>query len=228
MSNERDEFIKKITDKFDTKLNSTTPMKSLPSEIKELLAGLYSEKSLTPRLTATLLNGIFTEGRSIFLMSKPLMEALVEADYKNGNIQIKTFDDTGYKIFVKCLRERDIIEVTDESEQFSKEFPRGKAATWQLCDRYPLKLLKSLMPQELDEEGYPYLDLSAEEMHEQWVNAGHAEHYERWLNQQVANEIRKSPASENIQLVQKTVLDLKTQEQIQEIEDRKNHPMKFY
>ena len=42
-------------------------------------------------------------------------------------------------------------------------------------------------PQELDEHGLPYI--SDEEMHEQWINGGHAEFfYENWLNKQVELE----------------------------------------
>ena len=228
MSNERDEFVKKLTEKFDTKLSSTTPVRNFPSEIRDLLEKLYSERSLTSRLTATLLNGVFTEGRKEFLMSQPLMQTLIQAYFKNGNLDRETLNDKEYGVFVACLCERDIIEIIDQSERFSGEFPKGKAGTWQVCDKYPLKLLKSLEPQELDEEGYPYLDLSAEEMHEQWVNAGHAENYERWLNNQITNEIRTSPQSENIHLLLKNDFDPETKEKIREIEERKNHPMKFY
>ena len=156
------------------------------------------------------------------------MQTLIQADFKNGNLDRETLNDKEYGVFVACLCERDIIEIIDQSERFSGEFPKGKAGTWQVCDKYPLKLLKSLEPQELDEEGYPYLDLSAEEMHEQWVNAGHAENYERWLNNQITNEIRTSPQSENIHLLLKNDFDPETKEKIREIEERKNHPMKFY
>ena len=228
MSNERDEFVKKLTEKFDTKLVSTTPIKNFPTEIHDLLEKLYSEKSLTSRLTATLLNGIFTEGRREFLMSQPLMQSLIQVDFKNENLDRETLNDKEYGVFVACLCERNIVEIIDQSEKFSGVFPKGKAGTWQLCDRYPLKLLKSLAPQELDEAGYPYLDLTAEEMHEQWINAGHAEHYERWSSQQIAKEIRTVPPPENLHLVQKNTLEPEIQKKINEIEDRKNGPMKFY
>lgn len=228
MSEERAEFVKKLTDRFDTKLNATTPVKNFPQEVRELLENLYAEKGLTPRLTATLLNGIFTEGRDTFLMSQPLMVALIKIDSKNGNLDRETLNDTEYKTFVKCLRDRDVIEVIEEPEQFSSDFPKGKAGTWKLCDRYPLKLFKSLLPQELDEDGYPLLDLSAEEMHEQWVNGGHAEHYYRWLEQQVKKEAQDLPASTNLKLVAEKNVPPELESEVKEIENRKNGPLKFY
>lgn len=227
MSDDENQFIKLIKAKFDTKLSSTSEVESFPLEIQSLLKKLYSENGLTPRLTATLLNGAFTEGREIFLMSQPLMLSLIRIDNLNKNIERESLNDEEYRTFVKCIRERKIIEVTDDSEKFSYNFPKGKAATWKLCDRYILNLLNSILPKELDDDGCPYLDLSAEEMQLQWVGGGHRDSYNQWLNKQIAAEIQKEPRQEGSKFSKVSSVSQEALKKILEIEKRKNGQFKF-
>ena len=184
-----DDLYKKITDKFDTKLQRTTPVSDLPDELKNFLNKLYNEKAWSTRLFATLLNGIFTEQLETFLMSKNLMMSLVAADHQNKNLDRATLNNTEYMAFVALLRKREIIVVNEESEEISSEYPKGLAGTWTLVDRDAKKLLDRNGPQELDEEGHPYID--DDEAIQQYENSHKNHHvhlYHQWLDQQIAHE----------------------------------------
>ncbi len=150
-----EDLIAKVSGRCDSKLLKTTRMENLSPKRQEFLSKLYDEQALNSRLMGTLLNGVYTEQKTTFLMSLPLMRSLIEVDFVNGNLKRNTLNDREYKAFVVALRKNEIIEVLSESETKSNKHPNGFAGTWQLVDRDALQIV-NIELDEFDEEGYPW------------------------------------------------------------------------
>lgn len=105
--------------KFDHKLTKTTKINEFPEEyieLKEILNSFYDHDLTYIQLFAVLINGCVTEKLQEFLMSKRLLDRLVESDHKLGNIKRKTLNGVDYKTFKKILLEKEIVEITQHRQ----------------------------------------------------------------------------------------------------------------
>ena len=155
----------KIQNRIDTKLINVSRTDDFPKPIRDFLEVGYSSKDLSARLSATLFNGVFTENKNKFLMSRDLMRMLLERDNEIGNTKRRTINDKEYNKFVASLVLNEVVEILSPQ--------RGKnAATWGLLDETVVyyfdnkNFFKKLAQDiELDNEGYPT------DMIEQYQNA---------------------------------------------------------
>lgn len=137
------QILEKVLKPIDTKLSKTTKLIDLPEDKRADFEELYSHSTLAGRFLGVILNGIYTEGKTEFLMSLPLFRKLLLADSDNGNIVRKTVNDKEYRLFAASMYKNQLVHIVERSKKKSFEYPVGRAGTWRIVDDGCLKLVSN-------------------------------------------------------------------------------------
>ena len=108
---------------------------------KAVLTSFYNSPDPTHKRAASVLNSVFTQGVSIFLMTKKILEALIRGD---SNIALKSLDGTSYKLLKKFFLEKGILEEVIKPSAYDSKGPK-RAGSYKLVDEKLLDYLDQLV-----------------------------------------------------------------------------------
>jgi hypothetical protein len=124
------------------KLTQPKELTNLKTDPWLSIADLYRKPDYYSHLTATVLNAIFTSSKHEILLSRRILEQMIQAD---DNIERNTINSKEFAVFMaKLCKVGTIVKVSDWS--FDKVKNKGKAAVYHLKDDYLLALLKPSEP----------------------------------------------------------------------------------
>ena len=148
----------KLGEKFDHKLVKTTPLKNLPVDLRKVLTDLYSAKEFRARrvFAASVINGMFTEQITEFLMSQNLLTTLVSND---PNVSRKAINSQDYKEFYAYLVKKEFIEITEQPGRWASG-EKAKAGRWRWVERGVLRLLSQYWTEDGSDPDDEYESLS--------------------------------------------------------------------
>jgi hypothetical protein len=142
-------LLNRLQQKFDHKLESTTKLENINEPLRSELEDLYGAKgkySLNANLTASLINGIYTEKIQTFLFSVRLLQKLVASD---PNLTRQTIGSDEFKAFKAYLISNKIMKVTSDATGFGTGQKENKAAKCVLIDSEIIDLLKKTKSKEV-------------------------------------------------------------------------------
>ena len=121
-------LFERLGEKYDHKLARTTLLGNIPNGLRGVLAQLYEAKEYRTRrvLCASIINSMFTEQITEFLMSQNLLMALLEND---KNLERSTVSSQEYADLYSYLVKKEIIEVLEAPGQMTHG-KKAKAGRW--------------------------------------------------------------------------------------------------
>lgn len=144
---QKNEAIEKIlgelNEKFDHRLQITTPLDQLPGDLRALLLRCYEARTNKPRnyYFAAIINGIYTENLTAFLMSQNLLQELVKND---PNIARNTVDSKSYREFMAFMLNKGYVRLLSQPERIAKG-SKPIAGKWEWIHEPTLNLLKQYL-----------------------------------------------------------------------------------
>jgi len=142
-----------LNEKFDHRLQITSPLDQLPSDLRQLLSLCYQAKTNKPRNSyfAAILNGIYTENLSSFLMSQNLLQELIKND---PNIERNTVDSKSYREFMAFMLNKGYVRLLSKPERIAKG-SKPIAGKWEWTHEPTLAILKPYLGERKKPQSVP-------------------------------------------------------------------------